>query len=61
MRKDKVLTNPGDEVVLESAFDDLMEEIRAKQLMDIGTGKSCCERLYHDVVSRFRLQIVGYH
>jgi hypothetical protein len=55
MCKDEVLTNPGDEVVLECAFDDLVEEIRAQQFMDIGVRKPCRERLYYGVsASRLR-------
>jgi hypothetical protein len=29
MYEDEILTDPGDKVVLERAFDDLVEEIRA--------------------------------
>jgi len=58
--KNEILTNPGDEMVLKRAFNDLVEEIRAQQFVDIGAGKSGCEWLYQDVISRFRLQIIGY-
>jgi hypothetical protein len=58
MYEDEIFTNPGDEVVLERAFDDLVEEIRAQQFMNIGAGKSGSKWLYHDVISRFRLQII---
>jgi hypothetical protein len=61
MYEDKILTNPGDKVVLERAFDDLVKEIRAQQFVNIGTGKSGCERLYRNIItSGFRLQIIGY-
>jgi hypothetical protein len=48
MNENEILTDPGDEVVLERAFDDLVEEIRAQQLMDIGAGKSDSEWLYRE-------------
>ena len=54
MYEDEILTNPGDEVVLKRALDDLVEEIRAQQLVDIGTGESGCEWLYRNVISSLR-------
>ena len=56
--EDEILTNPGDNVVLKRALDDLVEEIRAQQFVDISAGKSCCEWLYCDVISS-TLQIIG--
>jgi hypothetical protein len=35
----KILSDPSNKVILEDTFDELMEEIRCKQLMDVGTGK----------------------
>ena len=49
----EVFTYPGDEMVLECAFNDLMEEIRAQELVDVRTGKFCREWL-QVVVIRYR-------
>ena len=45
MYEDEILTNPGNEVIFERAFDDLVKEIGAQQFMDIGAGKPGSERL----------------
>jgi len=41
----QVLIDPGNEMVFESTFDNLMEEIWCKKFMDISTGKVMCVRL----------------
>ena len=45
----KVLTHPLNKVVLEHPFNELMEQVRSDELVDIGVGKVFCERL--EVVS----------
>lgn len=42
-----VLLNPSDNVILEGAFDELMEEVGGEKLMDICTGKMGSKRLDH--------------
>ena len=41
----KILLDPGDEVVLESTFDRLMEEVRSEQLVNICTREVGCKWL----------------
>jgi hypothetical protein len=40
-----ILLNPANEVILESALDELMQNIRSDELMDIGTREVCSKRL----------------
>lgn len=39
MLDDEVVTNPGNKMVFESAFDDLVEKIGSKEFVDICTWK----------------------
>ena len=41
----EILTNPGDKVILECAFDYLMEQVTREELVDICTREIGCERL----------------
>ena len=41
----KVLAYPLYEVVFECTFDDLVEEIRRQELIDVGSWEMCGERL----------------
>jgi hypothetical protein len=41
----KIFVDPGDEVILECAFYELMQQIRCDKGMDIGVGEVICERL----------------
>lgn len=41
----KVILNPGDEMVLERAFNQLMKNIRRKELVDISAWKIICKWL----------------
>jgi hypothetical protein len=45
MRFHKKLVDPHDDVVLKRAFDDLMEQVRSQELMDVGSSKAICEWL----------------
>jgi hypothetical protein len=35
----KVIPNPSNEVILENTFDELVQEVRGEQLVNVGTGK----------------------
>lgn len=39
------LSNPLDQMVLECSFDNLMQKIGCKELVDVGSRKEACERL----------------
>jgi len=39
------LINPTDEMVLEGAFDELVEEIRCQKFVNVSTWKAFSERL----------------
>ena len=45
MRNAQVLANPGDEVVLEGALDQLMEDVGGYKLVNICTRKICSKWL----------------
>ncbi len=45
MGENEVLFDPGDNVIFESPFDDLMQKIRREKFVDVRTGKICSERL----------------
>ena len=45
MRKDEKFSNPGDKVVLEDSFDDLMKKISGEELMDVSAREVVCEWL----------------
>jgi len=45
MRQDEITLNPSNEMILKSAFDDLMEEIGREHFMNICTWKIIGERL----------------
>ena len=45
MGMNEVFTHPCYEVVLEHAFDELVQQIWGKQLMDIGTRETVCKGL----------------
>ena len=40
-----IFRDPGDEVVLERALDDLVEEVRGQKFVNVGTGKVGCKWL----------------
>lgn len=39
------LVNPGDEMIMETAFDQLMENVGGDELANVRTGEVVCERL----------------
>ena len=45
----EIVPNPSDKVIFESAFNKLMEEVRRKQFMDVGTGKAVSKGLDYDI------------
>jgi hypothetical protein len=40
-----IFHDPSDEVILERAFDYLVEEVGCQKFVNVGTGKVCCKRL----------------
>ena len=40
-----IILNPCNNVILECAFDELMQDIGRDQLMDVGSGEILCEGL----------------
>jgi hypothetical protein len=51
----KVFTHPLNEVVLEYPLDELVEQVRSYELVDVRIGEVVCERLRH---IEFGLQII---
>jgi hypothetical protein len=45
MSQNKIFLNPGNKVIFEGAFDDLMEKVWREELMDVCTRKVVRERL----------------
>jgi hypothetical protein len=45
MCQDEIVLNPGNKMIFEGAFDDLMEEVGREQFMNICTWKVIGERL----------------
>ena len=53
---DKLLLDTLDNMVLKSAFDYLVEEIRTDHFMDVSSRKMCCEHLRSTyVISKMKL------
>lgn len=51
MFKFQVLTHPFNEVILECSFDELMQNIGSKELMDVGARKVVCKGLWSVIVN----------
>jgi hypothetical protein len=45
MFEDQVLLNPGNEVILEDAFDQLVKQVGCEEQPSVGTRNTDCERL----------------
>jgi hypothetical protein len=46
MGRYQVSLDPGDQVILEGALDELMKNVRGNKRMDVGTRKVICKRLF---------------
>ena len=49
----QVIFNPSDEVIFERALDELVEEIRRNDFMNVCTGKMSGERLFMEMNTKF--------
>lgn len=47
----EIFTHPFNQVVLECAFNQLMQQVRSKQLVDVGMREVICEGLCSTMVS----------
>jgi hypothetical protein len=46
MDRYQIFLNPGDQVILEGALDELMKNVWGNKTMDVGTRKVVCKRLF---------------
>ena len=56
MDEDQVFFYPTHEVVFKGPFDDLVEEVRSEEFMDISTRETCGKRLRAPSVNTFQTQ-----
>jgi len=57
MFKFQVLTHPFDEVILKCSFDELMQNIGSKELMDVGVRKVVCKGLWSAIVNAITIYL----